>query len=117
MPQVPASPERGGLSSTTSPSFETGESNTNTFTDSAEEPQVRESDNTSVNVKPGPAPADLPPTNFMQAPGESTPLPNGDGGSDLQSSPTPVRTGAGQEYFYSNEGRLACSRCAARSSC
>lgn len=116
MPPGPASPERGGLPSTTSPSLETGESNTNTntFTDSAEEPQLRESDNTSVNVKPGPNPAEPPPTNFMRPPGESTPLPNGDGGSDLHSSPTPVRTGPGQEYFYSNEGRLARSHCAAR---
>lgn len=105
MQPVPASPARGGLSPTTSPSLETGESNP--FTDSAEEPQLRESDNTTVNAKPLDA---LLPVNLMQPAGESSsPLPNGDGAADSGGDLTPVpRTG--QEYWYSNEGRL-CEPC------
>ncbi|KAF3766325.1 hypothetical protein M406DRAFT_330156 [Cryphonectria parasitica EP155] len=99
MQPIPASAITGGVfSPAATPSYETGESNT--FTDSAEEPQVRESDNTSVAVKPGPLTPDDP-LHLMQGASEPTPLPNGDGGGDSAAAPTPSRER--QEPWYSNE--------------
>lgn len=104
MQPPPASPARGGFPPTASPSVETGESNT--FTDSAEEPQLRESDNTTVNAKPADD-AYLSPIHLMQAADESSsPLPDGDaGGGDSRTDLTPVPRAA-QEYWYTNEGEL-----------
>lgn len=66
---------------------------------------MRESDNTSVNVKPlRPLPA-FEPIHLMQGAGESAPLPDGDSGaSDSGATPTAVRA-AGQEPLYSDKGR------------
>lgn len=107
MQPVPASPARGGFTPTTSPSLETGESNT--FTDSAEEPQLRESDNTTVNAKPPDALAHASVDLMLPAGESSSPLPNGVGPDGSGGDLTPIpRTG--QEHWYSNEGRL-CAVC------
>lgn len=107
---IPASPARGGLSPATTPSVETGESNT--FTDSTDVPRVRDSDNTTVNVKPTDNNA---PINLMQPADESSsPLPNGDGdgGDDSRGDPTPTPRTGQQEYFYTNDGKTRPPFCA-----
>lgn len=117
MPPDSASPKRGGFSPTPSPSNETGDSDT--FTETGDEVNLRESDDTSLNNLKPLVPSVLPSDNNlpMPNPDESTPLPNGDGdrGSDFGASrsPTPVRKR--QEPYYSNEGEsTACA--ASRSS-
>lgn len=103
MPQVPASPARGGIPPTPSPSNENDETTDSTFTDSATD-RVRESDNnTSVNVKNSNVLPHLEPINLMTSI-ESSPLPNGAGDGDSRAS-LPSFSNR-QEVFYSNEGEL-----------
>lgn len=107
MPSVPASPARGGIPPTPSPSNE-NETTDSTFTDSATD-HVRESDNnTSVNVKNNNnVLPPFEPINLMSSV-ESSPLPNGGGDGDSRAS-LPSFSNR-QEVFYSNEGELGSLR-------